>query len=102
MHLTDLLTRLKTANTDFETLFLNRTQELSQIPNVDVKAIRTQVDSALNRLFVSIEFNKDENSDKDYSPLINELTELLEQQKTQIKIRQGKKNADKKTSNSKN
>lgn len=102
LHLTDLLTRLKTANTDFETLFLSRTQELSQIPNVDVKAIRTQVDSALNRLFVSIEFNKDENPDKDYSPLINELTELLEQQKTQIKIRQGKKNADQKTSNSKN
>ena len=91
LHLDDLLARLKTANADFEQLFLSRTSELSQLPDVDVKNIRTRVDEAINKLFISIEFNKEENEDKDYKPLISELSELLDYHKAQIKTRKTKK-----------
>lgn len=97
LHLTDLLTRLDKANTDFDTLFRTRNTELSQVPDVNIKNIRTEVDQALAKLFTAIEFCKEEYPDKDYLPLINELTELLNYHKAQIKARKGKKNNENKS-----
>lgn len=91
LHLTDLLSRLKKANEDFENLFRTRTSTIASIPTVDTKAIRQQIDKEVNKLFVAIDFCSNEYEDKNYTPLINELSELLNYHKSQIKARKNKK-----------
>ncbi|MDO4783421.1 MAG: DUF6261 family protein [Capnocytophaga felis] len=91
LHLTDLLLRLKKTNEEFEKLFRSRTSEVASIPEIDVKAIRKNIDKELNKLFVAIDFCANEYEDKDYKPLISELQELLNYHKTQIKARRNKK-----------
>ncbi len=91
LHLTDLLSRLKKANEDFENLFRTRTSTIASIPTVDTKSIRQQIDKEVNKLFVAINFCSNEYEDKNYTPLINELSELLNYHKSQIKARKNKK-----------
>ncbi len=91
LHLTDLLSRLKKANEDFENLFRTRTSTIASIPTVDTKSIRQQIDKEVNKLFVAIDFCSNEYEDKNYTPLINELSELLNYHKSQIKARKNKK-----------
>ncbi len=91
LHLTDLLSRLKKANEDFETLFRTRTSEIANMPEIDTKTVRQQIDKEVNKLFVAIDFCSNEYEDKNYTPLINELSELLNYHKSQIKARKNKK-----------
>lgn len=79
--------KLKETNTQFEQLFRNRTEEIAKIPSIDIRAIRKTTDDAVNKLFMAILFCKEEYEDLDYQPLINELQELLNYHKTQIKTR---------------
>lgn len=91
LHLTDLLSRLKNVNEEFENLFRTRTSTMASIPTVDTKAIRQQIDKEVNKLFVAIDFCSNEYEDKNYAPLINELSELLNYHRSQIKARKNKK-----------
>lgn len=79
--------KLKETNTQFEQLFRNRTEEIAKIPSIDIRAIRKTTDDAVNKLFTAILFCKEEYEELDYKPLINELQELLNYHKTQIKTR---------------
>lgn len=90
LHLLDLVKKLEKANTDFEELFRNRTAEIAKNPSIDVKSIRAKIDDATNKLFTAIIFCKTEHEDKNYTPLINELTELLSYHRNQIKTRTNK------------
>lgn len=88
--LTEFITKLKETNTQFEQLFRNRTEEISKIPSIDVRSIRKSIDEATTKLFSAINFCKEEYEDKDYTPLINELNELLSYHKAQLKNRSKK------------
>lgn len=79
--------KLKEANTQFEQLFRNRTEEIAKTSSIDIKTIRKNTDEAVNKLFMAILFCKEEYEHLDYNPLINELQELLNYHKTQIKTR---------------
>ena len=72
-------------------MFRSRTEEIASRPNVDVKALRTKIDDAANKLFAAIEFSITEYEDRDYTPMVSQLTELLNYHKAQIKARGKKK-----------
>ena len=91
LNLSHIVTELKNANEEFERLFRSRTEEISSRPNVDVKALRAKIDDAANKLFAAIEFSITEYEDRDYTPLVSQLTELLTYHKAQIKARGKKK-----------
>lgn len=91
LNLSHIVTELKNANEEFERLFRSRTEEISSRPNVDVKALRAKIDDAANKLFAAIEFSITEYEDRDYTPLVSQLTELLNYHKAQIKARGKKK-----------
>ena len=91
LNLSHIVTELKSANEEFERLFRSRTEEISSRPNVDVKALRAKIDDAANKLFAAIEFSITEYEDRDYTPLVSQLTELLNYHKAQIKARGKKK-----------
>lgn len=85
--LSPFISKLKEANVQFEQLFRNRTEEAAKIPNIDIRAIRKTTSEAVNKLFSAILFCEEEYEELDYTPLINELQELLNYQKAQIKTR---------------
>lgn len=87
--------RLKETNIQFEQLFRERNAEMASVPTIDIRSIRKQCDEAANKLFAAILYCKEEYEDKDYTPLINELSELLSYHKNQINARKKTPTTDK-------
>jgi hypothetical protein len=82
-----LFDQLGTVNTTFAKQFLQRTEETSAIEKVETRTIRTELDKALKEFFDSFEFCSREYSELDYASPANELNELSNYYKTQVKAR---------------
>lgn len=81
------VTELTQVNSEFEMLFMQRTGEGASAISVDSKAIRTEADKDMRRLFRFIELYQLEYPDVDYLPLVRELNQLLNYYKTQLAAR---------------
>lgn len=78
---------LRTVNTEFNSKFMQRTEEDSAVEVIDARAIRTESDKALVAFFDAFEFCSTEYDDLDYQTPANELNELISHYKTQLKAR---------------
>ena len=101
LNLAILFEQLRTVNTQFADLFLQRTEEVAAIEKADTRAIRTETDKALNALFNAIEFCSSEYDELDYTSLANEVNDLVAYYKTQLRARITRRNAGKDVSTEK-
>lgn len=82
-----LFDQLRTVNTQFASLFLQRTQEDSSIQTVDTRAIRSETDDVLNDFFNAFEFCSLEYEGLDYQTPANEMNDIISRYKTELKAR---------------
>jgi len=95
LNMTILVDQLATVNTDFATLFLQRTNETAATEKVDARAIRTETDKALIDFFNAFEFCSSEFDELDYQTPANEMNDLISYYKSQLKARTTRRNAGK-------
>lgn len=98
LHLTPLFEQLRVVNAQFANVFLQRTEDNSTTENVDVRGIRVETSKQVVALLDAIEYCSAEYETTDYQPLANELNDLIEYYKTQVKARTTRRNAGKVTS----
>ena len=101
LNLAILFEQLRTVNTQFAELFLQRTEEVAAIEKADTRAIRNETDKTLNALFDAIEFCSSEYDELDYTSLANEVNDLVAYYKTQLRARITRRNAGKDVSTEK-
>ncbi|HZK97966.1 MAG TPA: DUF6261 family protein [Prolixibacteraceae bacterium] len=82
-----LFDQLNIVNTQFINLFLQRTEEESAAEKIDSRAIRTETNKILYAFFNAFEFCSSEYNETDYTTPANELNELIDFYKTQLKAR---------------
>jgi hypothetical protein len=82
-----LFEQLRTVNTQFESLFMQRTQEVAAIDKVDARTLRAEADKALTAFFDAFEFCSSEYEDLDYATPANEVNDLVAYYKAQLKAR---------------
>ena len=99
LNLKMLFDELSVVNTQFGTLFLQRTRDEAAQEKVDARAIRTETDKALTALFDAFEFCSTEYEDLDYVTPANELNDLIAYYKTQLKARATRRKAGKDVGN---
>lgn len=87
LNLSLLIDQLRSVNTQFAGLFLQRTGEDAAKEKVDSRAIRTKTDKVLAAFYDAIEFCSSEYDDLDYATPANELNTLIDYYKTQLKAR---------------
>jgi len=87
LHLKILFDQLSVVNTQFINLFLQRTEEESAAEKIDSRAIRTETNKILYAFFNAFEFCSSEYNETDYTTPANELNELIDFYKTQLKAR---------------
>ena len=86
---------LQKINTQFATLYLQRSDENSSVEKVDAEAIRAQTDKALTAFFEAFEFCSTEYEELDYQTPANKMNELISHYKTQLKARQTRRHEGK-------
>lgn len=91
-----LFDQLRTVNTQFASLFMQRTQEDSAVETVDTRAIRVETDKVLNDFLNAFEFCSLEYEELDYQTPANELNDLISFYKTELKARTTRRNNGKK------
>lgn len=87
-----LFEQLRSVNTQFASLFMQRTQEDSAVETVDTHAIRRETDKALNDFLNAFEFCSLEYDELDYQTPANELNDLISFYKTELKARTTRRN----------
>jgi len=87
LNLTILIEQLRTVNTQFANLFLQRTEDDAAIEKVDVRTIRKETDKILTAFYDAFEYCSTEYDDLDYTTPANELNTLIDYYKTQLKAR---------------
>lgn len=95
LHLVILFDQLRTVNTQFTSLFLQRTEENAAVEVVDAREIRTETDKALIAFFNAFEFCSTEYDELDYRTPANEINELISHYKSQLKARATRRNEGK-------
>lgn len=93
--------QLRLVNTQFGSLFMQRTSEDAAVEKVDARAIRTEADKLLTAFFDAIEFCSSEYDTLNYSTPANEVNDLVAYYKTQLKARATRRNAGKDVSGEK-
>ncbi|HEY6915857.1 MAG TPA: DUF6261 family protein [Paludibacter sp.] len=78
---------LRAVNTEFNSKFMQRTEDDAAIEVVDARAIRTESDKELIAFFEAFEFCSSEYDGLDYQTPANELNEHISYYKTQLKAR---------------
>ena len=101
LNLTMLFDQLRTVNTQFETLFMQRSEEVAAIEKADARAIRTESDKVLTEFFDAMEFCSSEYETLDYATPAKEVNDLVAYYKTQLKARATRRNAGKDVSGEK-
>jgi hypothetical protein len=91
-----LFEQLRSVNTQFANLFMQRTQEDSAVEMVDTHAIRRETDKVLNDFLNAFEFCSLEYDELDYKTPANELNDLISFYKTELKARTTRRNNGKK------
>jgi hypothetical protein len=87
LNLKILFDQLSVVNTQFATMFLQRTEEEAAQEKVDSRAIRTETDVILTAFFDAFEYCSSEYDELDYVTPANELNDLIAYYKTQLKAR---------------
>jgi len=95
LNLSMLFEQLRTVNTQFETLFMQRTGDDASVEKVDSRAIRAEADKALIEFFNAFEFCSSEYETLNYATPANEVNDLVARYKTQLKARATRRNAGK-------
>jgi hypothetical protein len=95
LHLTELVNRLATVNSEFEIKFMRRNSVLTSCEKVDARAIRLKADQAIQFVYQAIDFCVAEYPETNYTPMINALNELAAYYNAQIKARQTRREAGK-------
>jgi len=92
LNLKILFEQLRMVNTNFARLFLQRTSEDAASEKIDVRAIRYETDKVLIAFFDAFEFCSTEYDDLDYTTPANEMNNLIDYYKTQLKARHTRRN----------
>ena len=79
--------QLRAINTQFANLYLQRSDEYSEVESIDARAIRTETDQALLDFFSAFEFCSVEFEELDYQTPANKMNDLISNYKTQLKAR---------------
>ncbi len=95
LNMSILFDQLTTVNIDFGKLFMQRTNEEASIEKIDTQLIRAEADNALTQLLDAIEYCSLEYDNQDYTPLTNQLNDLISYYKTQLKARTTRRNSGK-------
>ena len=82
-----LFDELNIVNKQFADLFLQRTEEVSAAEKIDSRSIRAKTDKIMYAFFKAFEFCSSEYDETDYATPANELNELIDFYKTQLKAR---------------
>jgi hypothetical protein len=93
LNLKMLFDQLRVVNTQFASLFLQRTAEDATVEKVDTQAIRTEIDKALTAFVDAFEFCSAEYEELDYATPANELNVLTKYYKAQLKARSTRRNS---------
>ena len=101
LNLKMLFDQLRMVNTQFATLFLQRNAENAAVEVVDSQAIRTETDKVLTAFFDAFEFCSSEYEELDYATPANEMNDLTNYYKTQLKARSTRRNSGKDVSTEK-
>ena len=95
LHLKILFDQLSVVNTQFDNLYVQRTEEEGDKEKVDSRAIRTETDKVLTAFFNAFEFCSTEYDEPDFTTPANRLNELIDLYKTQLKARVTRRNSGK-------
>jgi len=95
LNLKMLFDQLRVVNTQFATQFLQRTSEDAAVEVVDTQAIRSETDKALTGFFDAFEFCSSEYDELDYATPANEMNDLTNYYKAQLKARITRRNSGK-------
>ena len=87
--------QLRVVNTQFDSLFMQRTEEDAAVEKVDARAIRAETDKVLTAFFDAIVFCSSEYDTLDYATPANEVNDLVAYYKAQLKARATRRNAGK-------
>jgi hypothetical protein len=95
LNLSFLFDQMRTVNSQFGSLFMQRTGEDAAVEKVDSNTIRAEADKAITSFFDAIEFCSSEYEELDYVTPANEINDLVAYYKTQLKARATRRNAGK-------
>ncbi|NDP20471.1 MAG: hypothetical protein GZ091_05275 [Paludibacter sp.] len=98
LNLTMFFEQLRSVNTTFDELFMQRTEDYATEEEVDNRAIRSDCDKQMVAFFDAIEYCSKEYDELDYQPLTNEINTHVEYYKTLLKARTTRRMAGKETS----
>jgi len=90
-----LFDQLAAVNATFASKFMLRTEDKASIEKVDSREIRTKIDKVLLEFFDAFEFCSREYDKLDYTSPANELNNLINYYKTQVKARTTRRNSGK-------
>lgn len=93
MQLVFLFDHLREINTQFADLYLQRSDEDSDVESVDAHAIRSETDKVLIAFFDAFEFCSTEYEELDYQTPANKMNDLISHYRTQLKARTTRRNA---------
>ncbi len=77
LDITDWILELKTANEDFNSVYLNRNKELAEQPDQNLKNLRKPAFDDFNSFYNLVSAYNTINPNTDYAKLLSELNELL-------------------------
>ncbi len=87
LNLQDIVARMFDANREYETLFREIIAEKSVAEHIDIPALRRECNKALGQFFDAIQYCAFEHEDIDYVGLVNEINQLNNYYRTQLKAR---------------
>ncbi|MCX6233040.1 MAG: DUF6261 family protein [Bacteroidetes bacterium] len=90
-----LINQLKVVNKDFADLFMQRNEAEAAAEKVNTRAIRLKTERVFIDFLNAIEYCSTEYEELDYTPLCNELNDLITYYKTQLKARITRRNTGK-------
>ncbi len=94
-----VVTRMFDANREYETLFREIIADKSVAEHIDIPALRRECNKALGQFFDAIQYCAFEHEDIDYTGLVNEINQLNNYYRTQLKARATRRKNGKDTDN---
>jgi len=90
-----LFDHLRDVNTRFANLYMQRSDEDSDVETVDARAIRVEMDKALTAFYDTFEIFSTEYDELDYQTPVNKMNEIITHYKSELKARTTRRNAGK-------
>ncbi len=87
LNLQDIVARMFDANREYEALFREIIADKSVTEHIDIPVLRRECNKALGQFFDAIQYCAFEHEDIDYTGLVNEINQLNNYYRTQLKAR---------------